>query len=362
MLPHLSHCDTDLLAAPAMSFKLAMGHGVNASVNARFHTGSARSAPPAAAQRQGSWARASMLAALAQSAGTALHAPHADAEAVIHLLQKALPLATRQELAQRDNCTRQQFLGQWDESGRLLLALLYASNNTTGSFVELGALNGVNLSNTIMLERCWGWRGLLVEANPLSYEELERSGRTAHKEHAAVCEAGSGNMTIALSRKHHEISGFLSSYVNGSMKRFSRYVNLSDTAQVPCARLDVLMKRADMPARVNFLSLDVEGAEFDVISTVDPARFDVVLVELDRRDNDKDQKVRARLTRAGLVRSNFGIWTSEVFLNPVLASRLPFDLRKVACESNPLRLYASKFPCVSRLPPVHAPVSFHRLR
>ena len=356
MLPHLSHCDTDLLAAPAMSFKLAMGHGVNASVNARFHTGSARSAPPAAAPRQGSWARASMLAALAQSAGTALHAPHADAEAVIHLLQKALPLATRQELAQRDNCTRQQSLGQWDESGRLLLALLYASNNTTGSFVELGALNGVNLSNTIMLERCWGWRGLLVEANPLSYEELERSGRTAHKEHAAVCEAGSGNMTIALSRKHHEISGFLSSYVNGSMKRFSRYVNLSDTAQVPCARLDVLMKRADMPARVNFLSLDVEGAEFDVISTVDPARFDVVLVELDRRDNDKDQKVRARLTGAGLVRSNFGIWTSEVFLNPVLASRLPFDLRKVACESNPLRLYASKFPCVSRLPPV----SFHR--
>ena len=66
-----------------------------------------------------------MLAAtLAQSAGTAWHAPHADAEAVIHLLQKALPLATRQELAQRDNCTRQQFLGQWDESGRLLLALL----------------------------------------------------------------------------------------------------------------------------------------------------------------------------------------------------------------------------------------------
>ena len=317
----------------------------------------ARAHRAAAAQRQGLWARASMLAAmLAQSAGTALHAPHADAEAVIHLLQKALPLATRQELAQRDNCTRQQFLGQWDESGRLLLALLYASNNTTGSFVELGALNGVNLSNTIMLERCWGWRGLLVEANPLSYEELERSGRTAHKEHAAVCEAGSGNMTIALSRKQHEISGFLSSYVNGSMKRFSRYVNLSDTAQVPCARLDVLMKRADMPARVNFLSLDVEGAEFDVISTVDPARFDVVLVELDRRDNDKDQKVRARLTGAGLVRSNFGIWTSEVFLNPVLASRLPFDLRKVACESNPLRLYASKVrgrkvrPCDVKLP------------
>jgi hypothetical protein len=37
MLPHLSHCDTDLLAAPAMSFKLAMGHGVNASVNAAMH-------------------------------------------------------------------------------------------------------------------------------------------------------------------------------------------------------------------------------------------------------------------------------------------------------------------------------------
>ena len=150
---------------------------------------------------------------------------------------------------------------------RACLALLHASNSTAGSFVELGALDGVRFSNTIMLERCWGWRGLLVEANPVSYAALEHSGRTAHTEHAAVCEAGSGNVTIVTSSKYSEMSGFLSSFRNGSMRRFARRVNLQDTSVVPCARLDVLMERVGLPERVNFLSLDVEGAEFQVVST-----------------------------------------------------------------------------------------------
>ena len=165
-------------------------------------------------------------------------------EAILRELHRALPFAARQQLARSAQCTGNQGLGQFGESASLLLALLHASNSTAGSFVELGALDGVRFSNTIMLERCWGWRGLLVEANPVSYAALEHSGRTAHTEHAAVCEAGSGNVTIVTSSKYSEMSGFLSSFRNGSMRRFARRVNLQDTSVVPCARLDVLMERA----------------------------------------------------------------------------------------------------------------------
>ena len=251
-------------------------------------------------------------------------------EAILRELHRALPFAARQQLARSAQCTGNQGLGQFGESASLLLALLHASNSTAGSFVELGALDGVRFSNTIMLERCWGWRGLLVEANPVSYAALEHSGRTAHTEHAAVCEAGSGNVTIVTSSKYSEMPGFLSSFRNGSMRRFARRVNLQDTSVVPCARLDVLMERAGLPERVNFLSLDVEGAEFQVVSTVDPARFDVVLVELDGHDRAKDANVRARLTGAGLVDSHFSIWSSKVFLHPAFALRLPSDLRTLA--------------------------------
>ena len=46
-----------------------------------------------------------------------------------------------------------------------------------GQFVELGALDGVTGSNTLGLEACYGWSGLLIEANPTNFRRLQRSGR-----------------------------------------------------------------------------------------------------------------------------------------------------------------------------------------
>lgn len=57
----------------------------------------------------------------------------------------------------------------------LLLPTLYRAARLalgTGSFVELGALDGVTGSNTIIFERCLGWRGLLIEANPSNFNKL----------------------------------------------------------------------------------------------------------------------------------------------------------------------------------------------
>ena len=50
--------------------------------------------------------------------------------------------------------------------------------------------DGVKFSNTLMLEKCFGWQGLLIEANPESFAKLNASTRTAHKLYSAVCAAG----------------------------------------------------------------------------------------------------------------------------------------------------------------------------
>ena len=45
----------------------------------------------------------------------------------------------------------------------------------------------------------------------------------------------------------------------------ARRIPPPERVEVPCARLDTLMARAKLPTRVNFLSLDVEGAELEVL-------------------------------------------------------------------------------------------------
>jgi hypothetical protein len=55
-----------------------------------------------------------------------------------------------------------------------------AGNWTDGrrTFLEIGAFDGVTESNTSIMERCLGWRGVLVEPNPRAFDALKAAGRT----------------------------------------------------------------------------------------------------------------------------------------------------------------------------------------
>ena len=48
-----------------------------------------------------------------------------------------------------------------------------------GIFVEAGANDGENISNTLTLERNFGWTGLLVEPDPRALELLKSKHRKA---------------------------------------------------------------------------------------------------------------------------------------------------------------------------------------
>ena len=56
-----------------------------------------------------------------------------------------------------------------------------------GRFVELGAYTGIDFSNTLVLERCFGWTGLLIEANSQNFKKLAHSGRSATLRRSAIC-------------------------------------------------------------------------------------------------------------------------------------------------------------------------------
>ena len=57
-----------------------------------------------------------------------------------------------------------------------------------GYFVEAGALDGVQASNTLLLEEDYGWTGICVEPDPQLYAELVEN-RTCICENACLYEA-----------------------------------------------------------------------------------------------------------------------------------------------------------------------------
>ena len=194
------------------------------------------------------------------------------------------------------------------------------SRSAARSFVEIGALDGVSFSNTYMLERCFGWYGLLVEASPANYRKLLRSERKARKVHSAVCAAAPGATVTFMSgadlgpfaAQVDSISAAKLAKIPSKLRGHSGVVNVS------CKPLTAIQRRAGVPSAA-FLSLDVEGAEDKVIAESDPAAFALIMAESMRGDQSdaKDQRVRKAVHRAGLrTARHLRVSGSEIYVQP----------------------------------------------
>jgi len=156
----------------------------------------------------------------------------------------------------------------------LLLPSLYALNHEHGTFVEIGAFDGSTGSNTIMLEMCLGWRGVLIEANPDNYRQASTiSGRKSPVVHSAICDQEEG-ATATISIDGGQTSGMLKRLTAGRQRTRAKA-----TVQVPCRPLKTILAKHGYDGKIDFLSLDVEGAEDIVLRTALPERFRIVLVE-----------------------------------------------------------------------------------
>lgn len=173
------------------------------------------------------------------------------------------------------SCMKQQSHSQWREDIRLVQLLMCAvgldrqggaplrTEVRVGAFVELGANNGVNHSNTFMLERCFGWSGLLIEASPTNFAQLQSSVRNVTKRHAAVCPEGKGHIrfddgdgegaSVASAMEDY----LKSAHLEGAVPAIQHHVTAS--VDVPCDTLTQLLADEKMQG-ADFLSLDVSSS------------------------------------------------------------------------------------------------------
>ena len=172
----------------------------------------------------------------------------------------------------------------------LPLLLAIAATSGPGTFTELGAFDGETGSQTVHLERCFGWRGLLLEANPTNYAQIANKHRDrATVVHSAVC---SQRGTVQVGNASSTVTGIEGTMSRAHQAKWRRAQGTS--VPVPCAPLGELMVEAGFP-KVTFLSLDVEGAELDVLLSLNLLErrppFSVILVETSRYDGPRNAQI-----------------------------------------------------------------------
>jgi FkbM family methyltransferase len=171
-----------------------------------------------------------------------------------------------------------------DHETRLIAAFF---DGTTGYFVEVGANDPQERSQTWHLER-QGWTGVLVEPQPDLAAEL-RARRSARVFAAACSSPDNAGRELPL-----HVAGPLSSLDRRSMAPGS---TPEKVINVPVRTLDSILEEAGAPVAFDFLSIDVEGHEIEVLRGFDIGRWRPRLIMIE--DHVADLSKHRYLKNAG---------------------------------------------------------------
>jgi len=208
-------------------------------------------------------------------------------------------------------------------------------NNFKGTYLELGAYNGIQESNTRFFDVCLGWKGLLIEGNPESYQKVLETRPYAHKMSLAPsCSAEYEviNKTIPFYRYPITNVGLV-----GHAKTYTG----KPTVDVPCAPLQPILQdifvddengnhhNGGLPT-LDFFSLDVEGSEALVLSTIDfqAVRINILMIEIQNShcktdDCEVRKRVRAKMEAEGYIRYEGVVRNSDLYVHPKSPFQIP---------------------------------------
>ncbi|NBY42306.1 MAG: FkbM family methyltransferase, partial [Verrucomicrobia bacterium] len=146
-------------------------------------------------------------------------------------------------------------------------------NRDNGFFVELGANDGITQSNTLFFEKSRKWRGVLIEPTPHNYLKCIENRSKATKVFCNACVSFDYTekfVEIVYSNLMSTPAG-LESDIPDSKKnanaglRFLNPGHVNFSFGAVARTLNSILIESDAPRLIDLLSLDVEGAEIEVL-------------------------------------------------------------------------------------------------
>ena len=161
-----------------------------------------------------------------------------------------------------------------------------------GFYVELGANDGVNQSNTLFFEIKKNWKGVLIEPTPHNFIRCKEQRSNRNKIFCNACVSFdykdkyvdikyanlmtiSENLNLDLEDKE--------AHIEAGKKHLTETDSVFSFGSV-AATLNSLLEKANAPSVIDFMSLDVEGAELEVLKGINFEQFSFKYMLIEVRD------------------------------------------------------------------------------
>ncbi|MGL4635491.1 MAG: FkbM family methyltransferase [Beijerinckiaceae bacterium] len=167
-----------------------------------------------------------------------------------------------------------------------------------GFFVEFGATNGLTNSNTWLLETAFGWNGILAEPNPVWQSDLQQT-RKCHIDFRCVFSQSGDTVSLLTTSEDPELSSI---DATSGRDHFASVRSNAETVPVKTVSLNDLLEEYNAPEQIDYLSVDTEGSELEILENFDFKRRNISLISVEHNNTPQENLIDKLLVDNGFMR------------------------------------------------------------
>uniref|UniRef100_A0A6C0HMY1 Methyltransferase FkbM domain-containing protein n=1 Tax=viral metagenome TaxID=1070528 RepID=A0A6C0HMY1_9ZZZZ len=161
--------------------------------------------------------------------------------------------------------------------------LSFYNRKHSGYFIEIGASDGIEISNTYLMERDYKWKGICVEPIPYHYEKLViNRPNSICINNAIYSETG---LKLEFDIAMEPIGDKFGDGLSGLQKHIDCHKRKVDankkTIIVETLSINDMLLKCDAPRFIDYLSLDTEGSEYEILKAFDFNKYTIGLIDVE---------------------------------------------------------------------------------
>ena len=164
----------------------------------------------------------------------------------------------------------------------------FFKNKKNGIFVDIGAHDGVSLSNSYFFEKELNWNGLCIEPIPYLFEKLDKN-RNCVKVQGCSWNENSIKKFRLIKGYPEMLSGIIDTYDPNHLSRIEyECKNMGGSYEdidVICYDTNELLRKNNF-FNIDFLTIDTEGSELEILKNINFDIFNIKIIVVENNYND----------------------------------------------------------------------------
>jgi len=158
-----------------------------------------------------------------------------------------------------------------------------------GFYIDVGAHDGVTINNTLYFEKNNNWTGINIEPIKKVFDNLKNNRPNNINLNCAVCNNDGETEFLCNTGYTEMISGIKDNFHPIHWQRLQnenkQMGSTTELIKVKTKKLETIFNENNV-SHINYLSIDVEGAEFEVIKSIN---FDKVFIDVIGFENNYNE-------------------------------------------------------------------------